>query len=158
MTAQTLDGSAILATIKQELTARVAALAERGVVPGLGTVLVGDDPGSHWYVGAKHRDCAEIGIRSMRRDLPAGTSLAEVLAVVDDLNADSLDQVELVMAFEEEFNVTRPTSAGSSWAARRRCRAPRWGALNCFGGMTFPSPALASPSSGAASRWAGRSG
>ena len=88
MTAQTLDGSAILATIKQELTARVAALAERGVVPGLGTVLVGDDPGSHWYVGAKHRDCAEIGIRSMRRDLPAGTSLAEVLAVVDDLNAD----------------------------------------------------------------------
>ena len=88
MTAQTLDGSAILATIKQELTARVAALAERGVVPGLGTVLVGDDPGSHWYVGAKHRDCAVIGIRSMRRDLPAGTSLAEVLAVVDDLNAD----------------------------------------------------------------------
>ena len=74
MTATTLDGKAILGTIKGELRARVAALAERGVVPGLGTVLVGDDPGSQWYVGAKHRDCAEIGIRSMRRDLPAGTT------------------------------------------------------------------------------------
>ena len=88
MTATTLDGKAILGTIKEELRARVAALAERGVVPGLGTVLVGDDPGSHWYVGAKHRDCAEIGIRSMRRDLPAGTSLDEVLAVVQELNDD----------------------------------------------------------------------
>ncbi|MGL5818163.1 MAG: bifunctional methylenetetrahydrofolate dehydrogenase/methenyltetrahydrofolate cyclohydrolase [Phycicoccus sp.] len=88
MTATILDGKAILATIKGELTARVAALADRGVVPGLGTVLVGDDPGSRWYVGAKHRDCAEIGIRSIRRDLPAGSSLAEVLAVVSDLGAD----------------------------------------------------------------------
>jgi methylenetetrahydrofolate dehydrogenase (NADP+)/methenyltetrahydrofolate cyclohydrolase len=66
----------------------VAALAERGVVPGLGTVLVGDDPGSHWYVGAKHRDCAEIGVTSIRRDLPAGTSQDDVLAVVAELNAD----------------------------------------------------------------------
>ena len=88
MTATTLDGKAILGTIKAELRERVSALAERGVVPGLGTVLVGDDPGSHWYVGAKHRDCAEIGIRSMRRDLPAGTSLDEVLAVVHELNDD----------------------------------------------------------------------
>jgi methylenetetrahydrofolate dehydrogenase (NADP+)/methenyltetrahydrofolate cyclohydrolase len=88
MTATLLDGAAILATIKAELTQRVAALAERGVVPGLGTVLVGDDPGSHWYVGAKHRDCAEIGIHSLRHDLPAGTSLTDVLAVVDELNAD----------------------------------------------------------------------
>ncbi len=88
MTATLLDGAAILATIKAELAVRVARLAERGVVPGLGTVLVGDDPGSHWYVGAKHRDCAEIGIRSMRRDLPADSTLDEVLAVVDDLNAD----------------------------------------------------------------------
>ena len=70
VTAQTLDGKAILATIKEELRERVAALAERGVVPGLGTVLVGDDPGSRWYVGAKHRDCAEIGIHSIRCDLP----------------------------------------------------------------------------------------
>ena len=88
MTATTLDGKAILATIKHELTARVAALAERGVVPGLGTVLVGDDPGSRWYVGAKHKDCAEIGIHSIRRDLPAGTGQDEVLAVVRELNED----------------------------------------------------------------------
>ncbi len=88
MTATTLDGKAILATIKDELRARVAALAERGVVPGLGTVLVGEDPGSRWYVGAKHKDCAEIGIRSMRRDLPSGSTLEEVLAVVHELNDD----------------------------------------------------------------------
>ena len=88
VTATTLDGKAILGTMKEELRQRVAALAEHGVVPGLGTVLVGDDPGSQWYVGAKHRDCAEIGIRSMRRDLPAGTSLDEVLAVVHELNDD----------------------------------------------------------------------
>jgi methylenetetrahydrofolate dehydrogenase (NADP+)/methenyltetrahydrofolate cyclohydrolase len=88
VTATTLDGKAILATIKDELRARVAALAERGVVPGLGTVLVGEDPGSRWYVGAKHKDCAEIGIRSMRRDLPSGSTLEEVLAVVHELNDD----------------------------------------------------------------------
>ncbi len=88
MTAQTLDGSATLATIKAELTVRVAALKERGIVPGLGTVLVGDDPGSHWYVGAKHKDCAAIGITSFRHDLPATASQAEVEAVIDELNAD----------------------------------------------------------------------
>jgi methylenetetrahydrofolate dehydrogenase (NADP+) / methenyltetrahydrofolate cyclohydrolase len=88
VTAQKLDGTATLKAIKSELTARVAALRERGVVPGLGTVLVGDDPGSHWYVGAKHKDCAEIGITSLRRDLPADASQAEVEAVVDELNAD----------------------------------------------------------------------
>ncbi|KRE92873.1 bifunctional 5,10-methylene-tetrahydrofolate dehydrogenase/5,10-methylene-tetrahydrofolate cyclohydrolase [Nocardioides sp. Soil774] len=88
MTAQTLDGAATLRTIKAELAQRVAALAERGITPGLGTVLVGDDPGSHWYVGAKHKDCAEIGITSIRRDLPATASQAEVEAVIDELNAD----------------------------------------------------------------------
>src|SRR3990170_1139123 len=88
VTAQTLDGQATLATIKAELAQRVAALTERGVVPGLGTVLVGDDPGSHWYVGAKHKDCAEIGIESIRRDLPATATQAEVEAVIDELNAD----------------------------------------------------------------------
>ena len=88
VTAIVLDGSAVLADIKAELTARVAGLAEWGVVPGLGTVLVGDDPGSRWYVGAKHRDCAEIGIRSFRHDLPAGTTQAQVEAVIDGLNAD----------------------------------------------------------------------
>ncbi len=88
MTAQRLDGTATLTAIKAELAERVARLRERGVVPGLGTVLVGDDPGSRWYVGAKHRDCAEIGITSLRRDLPATATQAEVEAVVDDLNAD----------------------------------------------------------------------
>ncbi len=88
MTATLLDGSAILATIKTELAQRVAVLKERGVVPGLGTVLVGEDPGSRWYVGAKHRDCHEIGVASIRRDLPAGATLAQVLGVVDELNAD----------------------------------------------------------------------
>lgn len=88
MTAQTLDGKAILASIKSELSARVSALAERGIVPGLGTVLVGDDPASTWYVGAKHKDCAEIGMTSIRRDLPASSSLAQVLATVEELNAD----------------------------------------------------------------------
>ena len=88
MTAQILDGTATLKTIKAELTERVAALKERGIVPGLGTVLVGDDPGSHWYVGAKHKDCAEIGITSIRRDLPATATQAEVEAVIDELNDD----------------------------------------------------------------------
>ncbi|MDT4934143.1 MAG: methylenetetrahydrofolate dehydrogenase / methenyltetrahydrofolate cyclohydrolase [Pseudonocardiales bacterium] len=88
MTATILDGKATLATIKIELAARVAALAERGVVPGLGTILVGDDPGSQWYVGAKHRDSEEIGIASIRRDLPASATQADVVAAVDELNAD----------------------------------------------------------------------
>jgi methylenetetrahydrofolate dehydrogenase (NADP+)/methenyltetrahydrofolate cyclohydrolase len=88
VTATILDGKAILAQIKTELTERVSALAAQGVVPGLGTVLVGDDPGSRWYVGAKHKDCAEIGIASIRRDLPATATLEEVLAVVHELNED----------------------------------------------------------------------
>lgn len=88
MTATILDGKATLATIKAELTIRVATLAERGIVPGLGTVLVGDDPGSRWYVGAKHKDCAELGITSIRHDLPASATQAEVEAVIDELNAD----------------------------------------------------------------------
>lgn len=88
MTATVLDGKATLASIKDELRARVAALRERGVVPGLGTVLVGDDPGSHWYVNAKHKDCASIGISSIRRDLPADATQAQVEGVIDELNAD----------------------------------------------------------------------
>lgn len=88
MTATVMDGKATLKTIKAELTSRVAGLRQRGIVPGLGTVLVGDDPGSHWYVGAKHRDCAQVGINSIRRDLPASATQAEVEAVIDELNAD----------------------------------------------------------------------
>ena len=88
MTAQTLDGKATFDAIKTELAERVAKLRELGVVPGLGTVLVGDDPGSRWYVGAKHKDCAEIGIESIRVDLPATASQAEVERVIDALNSD----------------------------------------------------------------------
>ena len=88
MSARTLDGAATLAAIQNELRARVEALRARGVVPGLGTVLVGDDPGSHWYVSAKHKDCASVGITSIRRDLPATATQAEVEAVIDELNAD----------------------------------------------------------------------
>src|SRR3954447_7634240 len=88
MTARILDGTATLRAIKAELAERVATLKERGITPGLGTVLVGDDPGSHWYVGAKHKDCASIGITSIRRDLPASATQAEVEAVIDELNAD----------------------------------------------------------------------
>jgi methylenetetrahydrofolate dehydrogenase (NADP+)/methenyltetrahydrofolate cyclohydrolase len=88
VTARILDGKATLATIKAELKERVAVLASRGVVPGLGTVLVGEDPGSTWYVGAKHRDSGEIGITSIRRDLPATATQDEVEAVIDELNAD----------------------------------------------------------------------
>jgi len=88
MTAQKLDGTATLKAIKAELAERVAKLREQGVVPGLGTVLVGDDPGSHWYVNAKHKDCAEVGIASIRVDLPATATQAEVETRIDELNAD----------------------------------------------------------------------
>ena len=85
MTATILDGKATATAIKAELKERVAAL---GVQPGLGTVLVGDDPGSRAYVNGKHRDCAEVGIASIRRDLPADATQEQIEAVVDELNAD----------------------------------------------------------------------
>jgi methylenetetrahydrofolate dehydrogenase (NADP+)/methenyltetrahydrofolate cyclohydrolase len=88
MTAQILDGKATAAEIRSALAARVAALAERGIVPGLGTLLVGDDPGSRSYVNGKHRDCAEVGIASIRRELPATATQGEVEAAVDELNDD----------------------------------------------------------------------
>jgi methylenetetrahydrofolate dehydrogenase (NADP+) / methenyltetrahydrofolate cyclohydrolase len=86
--ARILDGKATAATIKSELAERVAALKAEGITPGLGTVLVGEDPGSQWYVAGKHRDCAEVGIESIRRDLPADVSQAELEAVLDELNAN----------------------------------------------------------------------
>ena len=87
--ARILDGKGTAATIKAELAVRVAALRERGIVPGLGTVLVGEDPGSQAYVAGKHRDCAEVGIASIREDLPATATQAEVEAAIDRLNADA---------------------------------------------------------------------
>ena len=88
MTATLLDGKATAAEIKDELRSRVKALAEQGIAPGLGTVLVGDDPGSQAYVNGKHRDCAEVGILSIRRELPADASQEQVETVVAELNAD----------------------------------------------------------------------
>jgi methylenetetrahydrofolate dehydrogenase (NADP+)/methenyltetrahydrofolate cyclohydrolase len=88
MTARILDGKATAAAIREELTRRVSALARAGITPGLGTVLVGDDPGSRAYVAGKHRDCAQVGIASIRRDLPESATQEQVEAVVDELNAD----------------------------------------------------------------------
>lgn len=88
VTAHKLDGSATATTIKQELSERVAALAERGITPGLGTVLVGDDPGSRWYVNGKHKDCAEVGIESIRVDLPEVATQEEIEEAVRTLNVD----------------------------------------------------------------------
>ena len=146
MTAQTLDGTATLKAIKAELAERVAALKERGVTPGLGTVLVGDDPGSHWYVGAKHKDCAEIGIESIRRDLPATATQAEVEAVIDELNADppapasssssrpgstSSRCCPASTPTRTSTGCTRSTSAGWCWASRARCPARRSASSSC---------------------------
>ena len=86
MTAVKLDGLATAKAIKAELAERVVALKQRGITPGLGTLLVGDDPGSHTYVAGKHRDCAEIGLQSVRIDLPASASAADVRAAIRDLN------------------------------------------------------------------------
>jgi len=88
VTARILDGKATAAAIRADLVGRVAALRARGIVPGLGTVIVGDDPGSHSYVRGKHRDCAEVGITSISRELPADAIQADVERVVDELNAD----------------------------------------------------------------------
>jgi methylenetetrahydrofolate dehydrogenase (NADP+) / methenyltetrahydrofolate cyclohydrolase len=126
VTARLLDGKAALVAIKAELKDRVAVLAAQGVMPGLGTVLVGDDPGSTWYVGAKHRDSAEIGITSIRRDLPATATQAEVEAVIDELNADpdctgflvqqptGLDEMALLSRVDPEKDIDglHPTNLG----------------------------------------------
>lgn len=88
MTAQRLDGVATAAAIKTELAERVAALAARGIVPGLGTLLVGDDPASRSYVTGKHRDCAEVGVASISVELPATATQDEIAAAVQRLNAD----------------------------------------------------------------------
>ncbi|MEU8681541.1 bifunctional methylenetetrahydrofolate dehydrogenase/methenyltetrahydrofolate cyclohydrolase [Streptomyces sp. NPDC048611] len=88
MTAQILDGKATAAAIKSELATRVEALKAKGVQPGLGTLLVGDDPGSRWYVNGKHRDCAQVGIASIQRELPETATQEEIEAVVRELNED----------------------------------------------------------------------
>lgn len=88
MTAAILDGKAAATAIKAELALATARLRSDGIVPGLGTLLVGNDPGSEIYVAAKHRDCAEIGIESVRIDLPATATQSEVASAIEELNAD----------------------------------------------------------------------
>ncbi|HZU57183.1 MAG TPA: bifunctional methylenetetrahydrofolate dehydrogenase/methenyltetrahydrofolate cyclohydrolase [Actinocrinis sp.] len=96
MTATILDGWLTAEEIRQDLAKRVQALAERGIVPGLGTLLVGDDPGSHAYVNMKHRDCAKVGIHSIDRRLPANATQQDVEAAVAELNADPACHAYLV--------------------------------------------------------------
>ena len=87
MSATILDGKALAASVKQSLSVRVKDLQKNGITPGLGTILVGDDPGSHSYVSGKHRDCQEVGITSIRVDLKADASEFDVLAAIKDLNS-----------------------------------------------------------------------
>jgi methylenetetrahydrofolate dehydrogenase (NADP+)/methenyltetrahydrofolate cyclohydrolase len=87
MSATILDGRALAASIKQDLTTRVKELKKKGIAPGLGTILVGEDPGSLSYVAGKHRDCKEVGITSIRIDLKADASESDVLAALRDLNS-----------------------------------------------------------------------
>lgn len=88
MSAVILDGKATAAAVKADLAKRVEALKAKGITPGLGTILVGDDPGSHSYVAGKHRDCEEVGIASIREDLPASATQADVMAAIERLNND----------------------------------------------------------------------
>lgn len=86
MTSVLLDGKAVAKEIKAELAKEVIELKQKGITPGLGTLLVGDDPGSHSYVSGKHRDCAEVGVHSVRIDLPANAKQADLMAAIRDLN------------------------------------------------------------------------
>ena len=87
MSATILDGLATAKAIKREITKQVATLKQQGITPGLGTLLVGDDPGSHTYVSGKHRDCAQVGINSIRIDLPASASKSDILKAINELNS-----------------------------------------------------------------------
>ena len=89
MSAIILDGKAQAAIIKNDLSKRISVLKQRGINPGLGTILVGEDPGSHAYVGGKHRDCAEVGINSIRIDLPSNATQQQVTDAITHLNTDS---------------------------------------------------------------------
>lgn len=104
MTAVKLDGLATAKAIKAELAERVVALKQRGITPGLGTLLVGDDPGSHQYVAGKHRDCAQVGVNSIRIDLPASASAADVRGAIRDLN-DAKDVTGYIVQLPLPFGI-----------------------------------------------------
>ena len=108
MTAQKLDGELVAGLVKDDLRKRIAALAQGGVVPGLGTVLVGDDGPSAKYVAMKHRDCEELGIASFHEHLPADASLIDVLAVVGRFNeASEVDAFLLQYPFPDGLDYTK---------------------------------------------------
>ena len=159
MTAKILDGKATAAAI-QERAGRAGrrAAPSAGIVPGLGTVLVGDDPGSRAYVDGKHRDCAEVGIASIRRDLPADATQEQVEAVVDELNADPactgyIVQLPLPDGLDDQRVLERidpakdadglhPVNLGRLvLMSRRRCRARRAASSSCCAATTCRSPA-----------------
>lgn len=158
MTAQLLDGKATAAAVRRELAERVAKLTATGArPPGLGTVLVGDDPGSRAYVGGKHRDCAQIGVASIRRELPADATQAQVEAVIDELNADPactgyivqlplprhLDAGAVLERMDpaKDADGLHPVSLGRlTSASKPRCPAPRAASSNCSAGTTCRSP------------------
>jgi methylenetetrahydrofolate dehydrogenase (NADP+)/methenyltetrahydrofolate cyclohydrolase len=104
MTAIKLDGLAVAKSIKAELAERVIALKQRGITPGLGTLLVGDDPGSHSYVAGKHRDCAQVGVHSIRIDIPNTASAADVRAAIRDLN-DASDVTGYIVQLPLPFGI-----------------------------------------------------
>lgn len=157
MTAQLLDGKATAAAVRRELAERVAKLTATGArPPGLGTVLVGDDPSSRAYVGGKHRDCAQIGVASIRRELPADATQAQVEAVIDELNADPactgyivqlplprhLDAGAVLERMDpaKDADGLHPVSLGGSPSASKpRCPAPRAASSNCSAGTTCRS-------------------
>ena len=119
MTAKILDGKATAAAIREDLTVRVARLAEAGRTPGLGTILVGDDPGSRSYVNGKHRDCAQVGILSIRRDLPADASQQQVEQAVAELNADPACTGYIV-----QLRCPRASAPSACWSSSIRPRTP----------------------------------
>jgi methylenetetrahydrofolate dehydrogenase (NADP+)/methenyltetrahydrofolate cyclohydrolase len=104
MTAIKIDGLAVAKTIKQELAERVVELKQKGITPGLGTLLVGDDPGSHSYVSGKHRDCAEVGVNSIRIDLPNTATAADVRSAIRDLN-DAKDVTGYIIQLPLPFGI-----------------------------------------------------
>ncbi|GAA3049156.1 hypothetical protein GCM10020000_32060 [Streptomyces olivoverticillatus] len=176
MTAQILDGKATAAAIKSELTSRVEALKAKGVVPGLGTLLVGEDPGSKWYVAGKHRDCAQVGIGSIQRELPDTATQEEIEAVVRELNEnpectgyivqlplpkgiDTNRVLELIDPAKDADGL-HPTNLGRlvlNESAPLPCTPPT-ASSSCCAGTAWRSTARTSWSSAAASPWAGRSG
>jgi hypothetical protein len=156
MGATILDGKAAAKAIREELTGRVAKLAGAGRTPGLGTILVGDDPGSQAYVRGKHADCAKVGITSIRRDLPADISQATLDETIDELNANRI--APYICSFRSRSISTRtpPWSASTrqgrrrsasdqsrrGWCStnRRRCPARPVASCTCCAGSRSRSP------------------